>query len=711
MKIDFISRPNRPSGLLLLCVAAALSGLTLLSTEPAPTSKSHWAFQAPRRPEIPKVKNNAWPTSPIDYFVLARLEKARLSPSPEADRYTLVRRLSLDLIGLLPTPEEADAFARDPRPDAYEALVDRLLSSAHFGERWARHWLDLARYADSDGYEKDLPRPYAYRFRDWVIEAINRDLPFDEFTIEQLAGDLLPEPSLAHKTATGFHRNTLTNTEGGVDQEEFRCKAVVDRVSTTATVWLGLTLGCAECHSHKYDPFTQKEFYQLYAFFNSSYETNVPSIPEKAWAEHQNELAVWETEKTKLQHQLASASEAAVSEAKSQPEADRGKALEILRSRIVPNAADLTAKLNALEKKRPKVPDFKVQTMAELPSPRPTFVHVRGNFLQRGEPVEPGTPAVLPPLYSQARRPNRLHLARWLFDPANPLTSRVAVNRIWSKLFGRGLVASENDFGTRGEPPSHPELLDWLATEFPRSGWSRKALIREIVLSAAYRQSSNHRVDLAEADPNNLLLARQNRFRLEAEIIRDISLQSGGRLNRTIGGPSIRPPLPADITAVGYANSIKWTESPGADKYRRGLYIFFQRTVAYPMLVEFDAPDANTTCTRRERSNTPLQALTLLNDSVFVDCARGLAAAIEAFPGNDERKKLERGFRVALTRPPLTAETDRLLKLFKQQRELLRLNPAKAAEIAAAKEHSENAAATVLVARTLLNLEEFFTRE
>jgi len=614
---------------------------------PLPTPTKHWAFKAPARPEPPKVKNGKWVRNPVDHFVLARLEREKVRPSAEADRATLLRRLHLDLTGLPPTPAELEAFQKDRRPDAYGHLVDRLLASPHFGERWGRHWLDLARYADSDGYQLDYVRPWACAHRDWVINSFNRDQPFDQFTIEQLAGDLLPNATIEQRVATGFHRHTLVNNEDGVDKEEYRCKATVDRVSTTGAVWLGLTVGCAECHSHKYDPISQREFYQLYAFFNRAEEENF---------------------------------------------------------NVTTNA---------------QAGGFRQTTNAVK-----TFVHVRGDFLRRGEEVQPGVLAVLNPLNANGDEgtslttsppPNRLDLARWLVHPANPLTARVEVNRLWQHLFGRGLVGTPDDFGTRGEPPSHPELLDWLATEFIKRGWSRKEMIRLIVTSASYRQSSHLRPELLERDPQNILLARQNRFRVEAEIVRDAHLAASGLLNPALGGPSIRPPMPADLHKIGYVDrNVPWVESTGAARHRRGLYVQTQRTVQYPVPATFDAANPSESCPRRERSNTPLQALTLLNNPVFFECALALARRMDSAGGGNPREMLRHGFKLCLCREPVKLELDRLEKLFAQELRSAQTNP-EAAKLSERTNEAKNGvarnAALVAVAQTLMNLDEFLTRE
>jgi hypothetical protein len=646
---------------------------------------THWPFQPIRRPSLPPVANAGWVRNPIDAFVLARLDGEMLAPSPEADRVTLIRRLSLDLLGLPPEPREVDDFLADTRPDAYERLVDRLLASPHYGERWGRHWLDMARYADSDGFEKDTGRPHAWRYRHWVIDALNRDMPFDQFTIEQLAGDLLPSAATEQKVATGFHRNTLTNREGGVDREQFRVEQVVDRVNTTARVFLGLTLGCAQCHDHKFDPLTQRDYYQFFAFFNSDVEVDIPAP--------------------------------------------------------LPAEPPVPPPMLPDDKKKKGPTGSMAQTLAMGPL-RKTHILKRGDFLRPGVEVQSGTPAVLPPLTPDPSPPRgeggkmatRLDLAKWIMDPANPLTARVLVNWVWQRYFGRGLVATLEDFGVQGEPPSHPELLDWLASEaVPPSpqpsppggegrvrGWSLKHLHRLIVTSATYRQSSRLRPELAARDPLNVLLARQSRHRLEAEVLRDVGLASSGLLTRTIGGRSVHPPQPAGISELTYADSAKWVESTGPDRYRRGLYTWFQRTSPYPMLMTFDAPDSNVCCVRRERSNTPLQALTLLNDAVFVECAQALAKRIVTeVPGEGSAsltlERLRHGFRLCVAREPSAAELTRLMRLFEDFRSLCQAKPEEAAKLVGKMKVSgvetSEAAAWVALARTLLNLDEFVTRE
>lgn len=667
----------------------------VVSNAPKTNHGSHWSFVAPTAPERPKVKRARWVRNAIDAFVLARLEKEGIAPSPEADRRTLIRRLCLDLIGLPPTSEQVRAFVADRSPEAYERLVDSLLASPHFGERWGRHWLDLARYADSSGYQIDRPRPFAWLFRDWVINAISDDLPFDQFTIEQLAGDLLPNATLEQKTAAGFHRLTLMNHEDGIDAEEFRCKAKVDRVGTTGTVWLGLTVGCAECHNHKYDPISQREFYQFYAFFNNSQEVEVPVSGANDSNRFEREKKAWETEQTRLKELLA----------------------QYARSKDS-RVADVKRQLARHRRAEPKSVEAKADSFFERTAPARANIHVRGDFLRRGEDVSAGTPSVLPRLQSRGPDADRLDLARWLVASENPLTARVAVNHVWLHLFGRGLVNTPDDFGTRGDLPSHPELLDWLATAFSSAGdlgWSRKALIRLIVNSATYRQSSRIRSELVERDPQNILLARQNRLRVESEIIRDLYLTVGGLLNGDVGGPSFRPHLSDDVKQLGNAGAFSWTDTEGPEKYRRGLYIYAQRTVPYPTAMTFDQADSSQSCTRRERSNTPLQALTLLNHGLFVECARGLARRMVEWPAKSSRERIEQAFELCLSRPPTRAELHRLEALYEDQLRLARRSPEKCAKLtgatATAARNPAETAALVALSQVLLNLDEFMTRE
>jgi hypothetical protein len=713
----------------------------------------HWSLQPVLRPPLPIVGDHAWPRQAIDSFVLARHEAESIHPSRPAERTTLLRRLYLDLMGLLPSPEEAQTFIDDKGPDAIERLVDRLLASPHFGERWGRHWLDLARYADSDGYEKDRPRPFAFKYRDWVMAALNADMPFDQFTVEQLAGDMLPNATQEQRVAVGFHRNTLHNTEGGTDQEEDRVKKTVDRTNTLGTVWLGMTVGCAQCHSHKYDPLTQREYYSLYAFFNSIEEKDVenPSPEqlaafERAKETHAKKLlelevavkkyvtdklpaaqAKWELSVANMSAEKLAALklpvEVSAAIAKPADERTSEETLAVMKH-YRPTDKPLAALEKAVKDLKAKpallVPEAKSQSVAELSKPRETHVHQRGDFLSPGDVVSLGTPSFLPMAKSRGEL-NRLDLAAWVVDQANPLTARVTVNRIWHHLFGRGIVPTLDDFGKQGEKPSHPELMDWLARELVSGGWSQKAIIRRLVCSAAYQQSSAPRHDLVERDPENVLIARQARRRVEAEVIRDLALVASGSLADRIGGPSVRPPQPAEYAALTYQNSAKWVESAGGDRYRRGLYTFFQRTSPYPMLMTFDSPDSNECSARRQTSNTPLQALTIWNDPAFFEAAQVLGRRIVAdVPAEDEadktaRLRAERAFALCLNRRPSAAEASDLFALYRAARELAERDSDAATKLVGnpvpTSDSLAETAAWVTVGRTILNLDEFITRE
>jgi len=733
-----------------------------LSASPAtaanPKSK-HWAFQPITRPALPDVRDRAWVRNPIDRFIAAHLEAERYTPSSEADRVTLIRRVSLDLIGLPPSPAEVAEFVNDNRPDAYERVVDRLLASPHYGERWARYWLDLARYGDSDGYERDPARPHAWRYRQWVIEALNRDMPFDEFTIEQLAGDLLPGSAVEPKVATGFQRNTFTNREAGVDRAEDRFEQLINRTNTVGTVWLGLTVGCAQCHNHKFDPISQREFYSMMAFWTPVEEQDIDAPLAGETGPYLRALPAYEQKRAELLNQyhipeMATAWESKLREAHVHPgsnvewdfaltefragydywqkiinsdEAHRSKRLQdsfvdyfVIRGQTPDIDKDKPAKekleeagkkLKELEEALP--PYAQAPIMGEMANPPETHVATGGDFRVPGAAVEPGTLAVLPPL-NIGNTPPRLALARWIVSRDNPLTARVAVNRIWQEFFGRGFVRTSEDFGTQGEKPSHPELLYWLATEFADRGWSMKAIDRLIVTSATYRQSSKMRKELEAKDPDNVLLARQSRVRLPAELIRDSALEAAGLLHPAIGGPSVKPPQPAGVSELTYGSGLKWKESEGSDRYRRGLYIHFQRTSPYPELVNFDAPDSRISCTRRRRSNTPLQALNLLNDTVFFEAAQALAQrTLREAPG-DFQGRLSYAFELALARKPNAHELENLTKYFDEQKALFQKDEKSMALVAPYAPEGVNRldmAAWVGLSRVLMNLDEFITRE
>jgi hypothetical protein len=943
---------------------------------------THWAYKKPIRPPIPTVKNQAWARNPIDAFVLARLEKEGLQPSPEAPKETLLRRVSLDLIGLPPSVKEIDEFLADTAPNAYEKVVDKLLASQHYGERWARPWLDLARYADSNGYEKDNLRTM-WKYRDWVINALNQDMPFDQFTIEQLAGDMLPKPTNDQLIATGFHRNTLINQEGGIDPEEARFEILVDRVNTTATVWLGSTMNCAQCHNHKYDPFSQRDYYKLYAFFNSSEweygyqgegmgeETrwvkepilDLPSpeqdakrkVLEAEIAQLQTKLktqtpdldaaqAAWEramldevrtwttldpneiksisgatltkqsdqsvlasganpeaeiyviTTKTKLKNitalrleAMTDASlpkggpgrdpygnflltgievEATPANGKPQLIAFKSASVDNQASRIEPkkfftkegdtpaidkptgwlvnatgdttrvarNAVFIAEKpfgflggttltiklkqlggsvgqgigrfrlsvttskeptkittvpatqkpvlslatstrtekqtkdlatlhrsltpllkadrerLSALQKELRDLNIVTALVMGEkLGYEKPSApMRNRGSFLSPGEKVFADVPAFLPRL-PETLPYNRLGLAKWLVSEDNPLTARVTVNRFWEQFFGRGLVLTSEDFGTQGEAPSHSELLDWLAVEF-RNGrgsgsdlarnstgsgsdlasganplatargtvptaWSMKAMHRLIVTSATYRQSSSFNPQSAirnpqSEDPYNRLLARGPRFRLEAEMIRDLGLAASGLLSRKTGGPSVFPLQPDGVWTSPYSSE-KWRTSEGEDRYRRSLYTFIRRTAPFPQMMTFDGTSRETCTVRRVRTNTPLQALTMLNDEAAMENARGLAMRTLKEGGATLQARLTYGFRTCLTRKPEAAELERLMTLYKQQLAHFSSQPPAASKIIKDSKAANKAefAALTMVANVLLNLDETVTKE
>ncbi|ADB17401.1 protein of unknown function DUF1549 [Pirellula staleyi DSM 6068] len=718
-----------------------------------PVGSDHWAWQPLVVHEVDQqllAGRGAARENFIDDWVQQRLAREKIAPAPAAPKHTQLRRVYFDLLGLLPTPEEAAKFTSSTAPDAYEQLLDRLLASPHFGERWGRHWLDLARYADSDGYEKDKPREFAFRYRDWVIESLNSDLPFDQFAQLQIAGDMLATPADPQGTiASGFHRNTLHNAEGGIDPEEDRTKKTVDRINTVGSVFLGLTVGCAQCHTHKYDPITQREYFSLYAMFNSADEVN-PDVPrasdqeqlakamhayEKRLKKLESDLAQWDAEQLalaierwetstktdeKLLEKLPENLRAILArDAAARSDADR----EVMAQHVRDNDAERAKLAKEIADHRAKRPalriEAKVQSLVERKAPRETRLHIRGDFLSPGDVVQPGTPAALPKLSPRGSTADRIDLAHWMTSDASPLVARVLVNRVWLHLFGKGLVTSSDDFGKQGSPPTHPELLDALAADFIEHDWSLKHLLRTIMRSHTYRQSSVARPELMAIDPDNSLLARQVRRRIEAELIRDISLAAAGDLATQIGGASVRPPQPAEYASLTYAGSAKWTESTGSDRYRRGMYTFFQRTSPYPMLMTFDCPDSNETSPRRQISNTPLQALTLFNDPVFYEAAAGLARRVQRdVPAAEsskteagdaplaeqiERQRIDRLVLICLARPASSSEAATLAKLVDAQR---------TASLAAG--HDPQRAeqeAWHHASRVMLNLDQFMTRE
>ncbi len=862
------------------------------------------------------------------------MEAEGLAPSPPAPRATQIRRLYFDLLGLPPTPAEVNAYLDDRQPGAYTRLVERVFASPHYGERWGRHWLDLARYADSDGYEKDRPRPHAWRYRNWVIDALNADMPFDRFSQLQLAGDMVADASVEDRVASGFHRNTLHNTEGGTDKEEDRVKKTVDRTNTMGTVWLGMTVGCAQCHSHKYDPLTQREYYQLFSFFNSIDEVDISAplpleatryneakaafdkahrplteqvaryvseqLPaaQQAWeATSPQATVVWRpvdptTAKSKhgaelvkqddlsllatgtntvadvytvetvvpagepltgirlevlpdesltkqgpgradngnfvlttfrlltvptaekaaapteipLQGAKADFSQmdwpiaAAINEnpddgwavkpqfgqrhvatfelqqplvvdqetrltfvidqkyqgkshnlgrfrlaittaspphalegfpsdvadilaiAKADRSAEQAERLRAHFQTIDPELAKLKKAVAEHANLAPAESSVRAQTVVQTSTARQAKIHIRGDFLNQGEPVESLPPAVLHEARARGETLDRLDLAAWLFADENPLMARVTVNRIWQRLFGMGIVETVDDFGTQSDPPSHPDLLDWLASEFHRQRFSLKQIQRTIVLSNTYRQSSATRPELLEVDPENRLLARQSRRRVEAEVIRDMALSVSGLLVPQLGGPSVRPPQPTEYSGLTYANSAKWAVSKGGDAYRRGLYTFFQRTSPYPMLMTFDSPDSTECCAERSLSNTPLQALTLWNDPAFFECAQrfGRRLLVETADVEDSaeglRSRAALAVQLCLARIPSDGELQDVMELYLDQQRLLASDAAAAKSILGktslpADASASELAAWIIVGRTLMNLDEFITKE
>ncbi|OAI46351.1 hypothetical protein AYO44_01960 [Planctomycetaceae bacterium SCGC AG-212-F19] len=736
-------------------------------TVEGPSSKTkHWAFQPVRR-LTPPALGGSWVRNPIDQFIFARLAKENLKPSPEADRPTLVRRLALDLTGLPPTPEEVERALRDNSTDWYEKLVDHYLASPHYGERMGRHWLDLARYADSNGYTIDSARSI-WKYRDWVIDAFNRDLPFDQFTIDQLAGDLRHKPTVEQRVATGFHRNTQINQEGGIDREQFRVESVVDRVNTTGQVWLGVTIGCCQCHDHKFDPFSQREYYQFFAFLNNADEPSLDlATPEQLQRRQRltdqiagiekglRILDIAPTAKERTWEDKLSAEDRLVLPEEIQriialaPGSRDNKQRQALtafylRANHVPNAvggladplpfltlAHVQASVgrSSLDRTRAELRQAEAEVvttmvMQERKAPRVTTVMIQGDFTRKGVQVNAGVPAVFPPLqpkHGPQAEPkpgplgagadlNRLQLAQWIVDPANPLTARVTANRFWQHFFGLGIVETENDFGTQGTPPTHPELLDWLASEFMAQKWSVKAIHKLIVTSATYRQASTYRSDLATVDARNRLLARQNRVRLEAELVRDVALASTGLLTRKIGGPSVFPPQPEGVYRFTQLQK-EWKTSTGPDRYRRGLYTFFWRSAPHPGLTVFDAPDGTNACTRRNRSNTPLQALTLLNDQAYFEFAQALADRVLREAGPTTGDRLRHAYQLCLSRTPSPKEEERLTAFVKQQTAAFEAGPGDVKRLGITGQAAAERAVWTMVGRALLNLDEFITRE
>lgn len=721
----------------------------------------HWAYVPPVKQPLPKVKGTPRINNAVDTFVVEKLQQQNpaLQQAPLAEPARLLRRVSLDLTGLPPTPEQVAAFEKDPSPAAYEKYVDSLLKSPRYGEKWARQWLDLARYADSNGFQADQLREM-WLYRDWVINALNRDMPFNQFTIQQIAGDLMPDASLDQKIATGFHRCTTCNVEAGVDPEENRVNQIFDRVNTTGMVWLGTTFECAQCHNHKYDPFTQQDYYQIFAFFNNTplevkqvgksvtFDVTGPKLMVPLSKTDQQQKDQLTQERLALQKQLNQRQkeletgypaweEATLALLENSEEgskvpdnirkilntetdkrtAKQTKALNAYQREQDPDFADLTKQLNQVRQQLNALEPDTSLVMVEMDKPRMNNIFKRGNFLDKGAQVKPQTPESLHPLQAEDT-PNRLAFAKWLVAPENPLVARVTVNRWWSQFFGQGIVATQEDFGSQGDPPTHPALLDWLAVEFMEHNWSMKHVHKLIVMSATYQQSSKITPELLEADPYNKLLTRGPRLRLSAETIRDNALAISGLLSTKMGGPPIYPPQPQGLWRHVGRNAPKYNTSTEEDRFRRGVYVIWRRSAPYPSFTNFDAPDRGACTINRSRTNTPLQALTLLNDPAYIEIATGLARRLATHGMNDgmtDRERIAYAFRLCVARQPLDVEVDHLTKVFEQELKHFQDHPQSAQKLISAKDRPEGVgasrmAAWLYVANILLNLDETITK-
>lgn len=736
----------------------------------APYQK-HWAFEPPNGEMPREVVVGPRHQNPIDDFIAARLVAEGLTPAPEADRHILLRRASFALTGLPPTLDEQQEFLSDQREGAYERLVDRLLESPRFGEEMARHWLDVARYADTHGMHLDNERQ-TWAYRDWVVGAFNRNLPFDQFTIDQLAGDLLPDATPEQLTATGYNRCNVTSSEGGSIDDELIFRYAVDRTATTIQTWLGLTAGCAVCHDHKFDPITQREFYSLYAFFHSAADPAMdgnslltppvvrlepPTVTAQLrqldqqiadrqqaidqltanlnYSDPQNDpqqsFSVWWQQATGkdtdgLPGDINAIAKGGPGSSVSAEDTNKLRTwyLQNICAATQPQFAPLLTELKQLRDQRSQVDASVPSTFIfrDLDQPRQSFVMMRGAYDKPGDRVEPGVPAILPPLTTStpSNRATRLDLARWLVAHENPLTARVTVNRFWQQVFGVGLVKTSYDFGSQGQLPSHPELLDWLAVDFRESGWNVKRLMRMLVTSEAFRRHSQVDPAVYARDPENRLYARGPRIRLDAEQIRDNALFVGGLIDLTMGGKGVRTYQPNNIwEPVGFAgsNTRFYQQDNGSSLYRRSLYTFLKRTAPPPFMSNFDAPNREQFCTRRERSNTPLQALQLMNDVQHVEAARHLAQRMITAGGAEPADRIGYGFRLALARQPepdelavlnhqLQLHRDRYQPDVEAARKLISLGESKPD----AKLDPVELAAYTMIANTILNLDETLTR-
>ena len=673
---------------------------------------SHWAYTPPRRPHVPLTKEASWLKNPIDAFVLKRLEDEQLRPNEEAAPHVWLRRVTLDLTGLPPSIEELDAFEDQLKTDAtevaYAEVVDRLLKSPGYGERMAMQWLDAARYADTNGYNNDETRTM-WPWRDWVIQAFTDGMPYDQFLTEQLAGDLLPDATVSQRVATGFSRNHVLTTEGGIFEEEYHVEYVADRVHTTATVFLATSLQCARCHDHKYDPLTQKEYYQFAAFFNN--------VPDKVVSYNQARMAEpllrlptpeQQAELDRIDSRTKDV-EAELAKLGAQDGADT--------TVLMAEKATLAEQRKKLESEIPAT-----MVMSEPAESRPIFVLKRGQYDQRGEQVKSGFPialaspdiSVVPPKDGTL---NRLQLAHWLTDPGHPLTARVAVNRWWEMLFGVGIVETAEDFGIQGALPSHPELLDWLATELIQQDWDQRRILKLIVMSATYRQSSNMSAEQLQHDPQNELLGRGPRYRLPAETVRDSALFVSGLLKEKIGGPSVKPYQPDGLWEdVSVERRDKYVADSGDGLYRRSMYTFWKRTCPPPGMAAFDAPDRETCVVRRARTNTPMQALLLLNDPTYVEAARKLAERV-LLPSTSTQERITVAFRIVLARAPSDTEQTALQEILDDAQTHYSANPAAAEELLSVgqsgvemKQNSVDLAAWTTAMSVLLNLDESISK-
>lgn len=632
--------------------------------------EKHWAFTPPTSPALPEVKNKAWVRNEVDYFVLSKQEKKGVSPNPEADKERLLKRASLDLNGLPPSLEMMDSFLADNSPEAYEKVVDQLLANPAYGERMALHWLDIARYADSHGYQDDGYRTQ-WPWRDWVIYAFNKNMHYDDFVTWQIAGDLLPNSTKETLLATGFNRNHKITEEGGVVDEEYRVSYVTDRNDLFGKAFMGVTLECAHCHDHKYDPFSQKEYYKMFAFFNNVKEVGIESVIGG-------------------------------------PETYAKKPLMEISNDDVKNILTFINK--------PDTNRLIVSVMGDLDTARKTYLLVRGAYDNHGEEVEPGTPESILS-FNKDYPKNRLGLSKWLFDKKNPLTARVFVNQVWQELFGKGIVKTSGDFGMQGELPSHPELLDWLAVDFMSHDWDIKRLVKQLVMSATYRQSAVVAPEKLATDPDNVLLARAPRYRIDAELVRDVVLGSSGLLNKTIGGPSVKPYQPEGLwegATSGRGLLSIYKQDHGPDLYRRGIYAFIKRTVPPPVMGIFDASNRDQCEVRRLKTNTPLQALVMMNDPTVLEASRVLAGNLLA-EKNQPVDKIKKAFRLIVSRKPKEEEVKVLANYFNKEMKVM--TDKKAARLLSVGEYPQNdkldkiqQAALMQVLVTIYNLEETITK-